>query len=68
MRPGFESSAQFVQEQAPGVFVKTLRNMWLGVTLFNPMISFLALGVLSIEVIQQDQFTVRDWHRHYCAC
>jgi len=26
---GFESSANFVEEQADGVFPKTLRNMWL---------------------------------------
>ena len=28
---GFETSSQFVEEQAPGVFVKTLKNMWIGV-------------------------------------
>src|SRR6185437_2697668 len=27
---GFESSANFVEEQKPGVFPKTLRNMWGG--------------------------------------
>ena len=34
--PGFESSANFVEEQAEGVFPKTLRNMWIAVTFFNP--------------------------------
>ena len=33
---GFESSANFVEEQAEGVFPKTLRNMWAAVTFFNP--------------------------------
>jgi amino acid transporter len=48
---GFESSANFVEEQAPGVFPKTLRNMWIAVTVFNPLIALLALGVLPMPVI-----------------
>ncbi|KAL4139702.1 hypothetical protein KRP22_003355 [Phytophthora ramorum] len=32
---GFESSSNYVEEQAPGVFRKTLRNMWALVTFFN---------------------------------
>ena len=32
---GFESSANFVEEQAEGVFPKTLRNMWVAVTILN---------------------------------
>lgn len=55
---GFESSSQFVQSQAPGVFVKTLRNMWLGCIIFNPLISFLALSVLPMSVIMEDEYTV----------
>ncbi len=43
---GFESSANFVEEQAPGVFLKTLRNMWLAVTIFNPLTAFLALAII----------------------
>ena len=43
---GFESSANFVEEQEPGVFPKTLRNMWLIVIVFNPLIAFLALAVV----------------------
>lgn len=43
---GFESSANFVEEQAPGVFRKTLRNMWAVVSFFNPLLAFLALAVL----------------------
>jgi len=37
---GFESSANFIEEQKPGVFPKTLFNMWLAVAFFNPAISF----------------------------
>jgi len=29
---GFESSANFVEEQKKGIFPKTLRNMWLAVS------------------------------------
>lgn len=48
---GFESSANFVEEQKQGVFRKTLRNMWIGVTLFNPLMALVALNTLPIEVI-----------------
>ncbi len=46
---GFESSANFIEEQKKGVFPKTLRNMWIAVAIFNPLISFLALGIMPIE-------------------
>lgn len=45
---GFESSANFIEEQKPGVFPKTLRNMWVTVTIFNPLIATVALGVLTL--------------------
>jgi amino acid transporter len=45
---GFESSANFVEEQRRGVFNKTLRNMLLGVTIFNPLIALIVLNSLSI--------------------
>jgi amino acid transporter len=48
---GFETSANFVEEQKPGVFRLTLRNMWLAVTFFNPLIALLALGLLPISGI-----------------
>lgn len=43
---GFESSANFVEEQHEGVFPKTLRNMWIAVTLFNPAMAMLALALV----------------------
>ena len=49
---GFESSANFVEEQAPGVFPKTLRNMWLVVSVFNPLMAFLALAIIPIPDVQ----------------
>lgn len=52
---GFESSANFVEEQGPGVFRKTLRNMWVAVFIFNPLISFLSLSLISVSQITQNQ-------------
>jgi len=61
---GFESSAQFVEEQQPGVFRKTLRNMWVLVTLFNTVLSFMALGVLPLhEIIQQKDTVLAEMGR-----
>jgi len=51
---GFESSAQFIEEQKPGVFEKTLRNMWIAVALINPTITFLALCVIPLEDIKTE--------------
>jgi amino acid transporter len=48
---GFESSANFVEQQRPGVFRLTLRNMWLAVTVFNPLIALIALGLLPVAGI-----------------
>ncbi|CAN0154970.1 unnamed protein product, partial [Phaeothamnion confervicola] len=52
---GFESSSQFVEEQGPGVFVATLRNMWMGVAVFNPSICLLSFCVLPIDEIGAHQ-------------
>ncbi|MEP7382926.1 MAG: APC family permease [Gemmatimonadota bacterium] len=49
---GFESSANFIEEQKPGVFPQTLRNMWRAVTIFNPWVSLLSLGLLPLAAIQ----------------
>ena len=52
---GFESSSNFVEEQEPDVFPKTLRNMWIAVSVFNPSMAFLALALVPILTIQQDE-------------
>jgi amino acid transporter len=54
---GFESSANFVEEQKPGVFRKTLRNMLIGVWIFNPLITFIVLATLDLNTIA----TVKDF-------
>ncbi|MEJ2658047.1 MAG: APC family permease [Desulfobacterales bacterium] len=48
---GFESSANFVEEQDVGVFRKTLRNMLITVAIFNPLISILSLNLLPLDKI-----------------
>lgn len=50
---GFESSANFIEEQKEGVFPKTLRNMWIAVSIFNPLMSVLSLGLLPLADIQE---------------
>ncbi|CAH8281789.1 amino acid transporter [Mariniflexile fucanivorans] len=52
---GFESSANYVEEQQKGVFPKTLRNMWIVVTVFNPLIAFLALAIIPIHTVVANQ-------------
>lgn len=52
---GFESSANFIEEQKAGVFPKTLRNMWIAVALFNPLISLLSMGLVPLDEFAQHQ-------------
>lgn len=46
---GFETSANFIEEQKDGVFVKTLRNMWVSTLVFNPALGLLTFAVVPIE-------------------
>ena len=55
---GFESSANFVEEQADGVFPKTLRNMWIVVSFFNPVIAFLAVAALPLATVGENTETL----------
>ncbi len=54
---GFETSANFVEEQDVGVFRKTLRNMLIGVLVFNPLVSIISLNLLPL----QDVVTHKDY-------
>ena len=58
---GFESSANFVEEQAPGVFYKTLRNMWVVVSFFNPVLAFLAIAVLPLVAVGEHTETLLSY-------
>jgi amino acid transporter len=55
---GFESSANYVEEQESGVFPKTLRNMWVAVTVLNPLIVLCAILVLPLAAISDHQETM----------
>jgi amino acid transporter len=48
---GFESSANFVEEQQRGVFKKTLTNMAIGVSIINPLIALLFLSIFDLHTI-----------------
>jgi amino acid transporter len=52
---GFESSANFVEEQAEEVFPLTLRNMWIAVTVFNPGMALLALALIPVDQVGNHQ-------------
>lgn len=52
---GFESSANFVEEQQPGVFPKTLRNMWIAVSVINPLMALSAVLVLPLNDAMRHQ-------------
>jgi amino acid transporter len=52
---GFESSANFVEEQDDGVFPKTLNYMWLAVSFFNPVIAILILAIIPISEVAAHQ-------------
>ncbi len=53
---GFESSANFVEEQKKGVFPKTLRNMWIVVSIINPLMAIFALALFSLPILQSNDF------------
>ncbi|MFA9389074.1 MAG: APC family permease [Prolixibacteraceae bacterium] len=53
---GFESSANFVEEQEKGVFPKTLKNMWSIVSIINPLMAIFALALFAIPVLQSDAY------------
>lgn len=58
---GFESSANFVEEQEQGVFRKTLRNMLIGVAIFNPLISLVTLNSMPLgSIISAKDFLLAD--------
>ncbi len=52
---GFESSANFVEEQEQGVFPKTLRNMWAIVSFFNPVIALLLICIIPLAQVGEHQ-------------
>lgn len=53
---GFESSANFVEEQKKGVFPKTLKNMWIVVSVINPLTALFALSLFALPLLQSDEY------------
>ncbi|WP_075350824.1 APC family permease [Algoriphagus marinus] len=53
---GFESSANFVEEQQKGVFPKTLKNMWIIVSIINPLTAVFALALFALPILQSDSY------------
>lgn len=61
---GFESSANFVEEQKKGVFRKTLRNMLIVVAIFNPLVSMIILGAMPYAgIVAAKDFVLADTAR-----
>ncbi|EGZ14169.1 hypothetical protein PHYSODRAFT_562553 [Phytophthora sojae] len=58
---GFESSSQYVEEQAAGMFPKTLRNMWALSSTFNVAYSLLALAIVPVDTIIANQSTLLSY-------
>ncbi|HEX5025902.1 MAG TPA: APC family permease [Agriterribacter sp.] len=52
---GFESSANFVEEQKQGVFRKTLRNRWIAVSVINPLMALTAVMALPLTEVASNQ-------------
>jgi amino acid transporter len=48
---GFETSANFIEEQEQGVFPKTLRNMWYLVITINPLIAIIAVCIMPLSYV-----------------
>ncbi|MCI2229403.1 APC family permease [Polaribacter sp. MSW13] len=53
---GFESSANFVEEQQKGVFPKTLKNMWIVVSVINPLAALFALSLFAMPLLKSDAY------------
>ncbi|MDG1276505.1 MAG: APC family permease [Algoriphagus sp.] len=53
---GFESSANFVEEQEKGVFPKTLKYMWIVVSVINPLTAIFALALFALPILQSDSY------------
>eukprot|EP01012_Entosiphon_sulcatum_P013909 TRINITY_DN19088_c0_g2_i1.p1 TRINITY_DN19088_c0_g2~~TRINITY_DN19088_c0_g2_i1.p1 ORF type:complete len:673 (+),score=115.07 TRINITY_DN19088_c0_g2_i1:28-2019(+) len=64
---GFETSCNYIEEQKPGVFPKTLRNMWWLVVLFNPTIAFMCLAVVPMDQIQANTDHLLSHMGYICA-
>lgn len=65
---GFESSANFVEKQEPGVFAKTLRNMWAVVSFLNPLIALIIIFVLPLASVGEHQESLLAYVGEITGC
>ena len=49
---GFETSANYIEEQAKGVYPKSLFNTWIIVFILNPILSLVCMGVLDLTTLE----------------
>ncbi len=50
---GFETAANYVEDMKDSAtYVATLRNMWISVSIFNPLLGFLAMSVMPLSCAQ----------------
>jgi amino acid transporter len=61
---GFESSANFVEEQEQGVFPKTLRNMWGIVSFFNPVLALLIICIIPLAEVGEHRESLLAYLGH----
>lgn len=61
---GFESSANFVEEQEDGVFKKTLKNMWISVSIINPLMALAIIAVLPLATVGAHQESLLSYLGH----
>jgi amino acid transporter len=61
---GFESSANFVEEQEQGVFPKTLRNMWGIVSFFNPVLALLLICIIPLAEVGEHKESLLAYLGH----
>jgi len=49
---GFETSANYIEEQKRGVYPRTLFNTWLVIFILNPVLSVVCMAVLDLNTIE----------------
>eukprot|EP00727_Mastigamoeba_balamuthi_P000301 m51a1_g10268 hypothetical protein (760) ;mRNA; r:32373-35977 len=53
---GFETSANYIESQGPGVYPKCLRNMWLMSTVQNVVVQFLITALVPYDTMKDMQY------------
>lgn len=61
---GFESSANFIEEQEHGVFPKTLKNMWIAVSVINPLMALAIIAVIPMAEVGPNQEALLSYLGH----